>query len=129
MNEPRRITERQELLDLMTELHIPGDWHEPDQADITAAVHGLNLDNAGFWPLSEVGRPYGVDQDEAPLMGIPDRRPTLPHAELHVTLLHEGRPVAAVNLASLFAWATGMCGHVSPEACRADPATGGRAHG
>ncbi|MFE2934932.1 hypothetical protein [Streptomyces sp. NPDC059278] len=116
----RRISTREELIKLAIALKVSGDWHENDEVGVTARVHGLNFDNAGFWPLNEV-TPHGRG-DEA---GTPSTAPTPAHAEIHVTLCADGEPVAAVNLATLFAWATGVCGHVSPQHCKAEAADKG----
>lgn len=79
---PRRINSRRELADLAAELGVRPDWHEPDEQDVTARVVGASFDNAG-------GRlPRGDDR-----------------GEMHVILSREGREVAAVNLATLLAWA------------------------
>lgn len=86
----RRITERAELVELARELGVRGDWHEPDEQEVSATVSGGRFDNAGFWPASDVSV---------------QRYPEV--EELSVTLLRDGKPVAHVNLATLFAWATG----------------------
>lgn len=82
----KRINSRAELVELTTELGLGGDWHEPDQENVTVTVKGSKFDNAGFWP-------------DAPTHGRTER---------HVILKKNGKPVAAVNLATLFAWATGF---------------------
>lgn len=72
------------------------DWHEPDEQGITARIEGtpLSFDNAGMWP-AEYGRTGTV--------------------ELHVIFSEysvengkavRGRDLAAVNLATLCAWAS-----------------------
>jgi hypothetical protein len=91
----RRITDRAELADLARELRVRADWHEPDEQNLTATVHGQSFDNAmspGEW--------YGTD-----IAGTPQ-------AEMHVILRLYGvesdgpaLPVAVVNLATLFSWA------------------------
>jgi hypothetical protein len=83
-----RITERQELVDLAAVLGMRPDWHEPDAYNVTAEVGGSTFDNAGFWPTETV------------TVGDPQH-------ELFVRLVQDGRAVADVNLATLFAWATG----------------------
>ena len=84
------IHKRAELVELAKQLGTRPDWHEPDEQDLTAEVHGASFDNAGFWPEDE------------------HRAYTAPEViEQHVILYQEGQPVAAVNLATLFAWATG----------------------
>lgn len=93
----RCLTERHELVELARELQVRPDWHEPDERDLTAGVFGLNFDNAGFWPTREEAGERIV--------------------ELHVILYRttkygpsgepaEREPVAAVNLATLLAWAS-----------------------
>lgn len=87
----RKINTRAELIELARELGMRQDWHEPDEQNVTAYVTGreLSFDNA---------------------MGGGDER------ELHVVLCEHvvengvarrGRDIAVVNLATLFAWATG----------------------
>lgn len=118
-----RITERHQLVSLARRLGVGGDWHENDQADVGAEVHGLSFDNAGFWPLNEVR--YSDGACELVQAGIPEPTDTPGHAEIYVSLTKNHEIVAQVNLATLFAWATGMCGHASPELCRQDPDTRG----
>jgi hypothetical protein len=84
----RRINTRSELIDLQRELGLRLDWHEPDEQDVTARVEGSSFDNAGFW-------------------GNPGTALT---QELHVVIYQQDRAVAAINLATLFAWATGYHG-------------------
>jgi len=80
----KRINTRAQLVALAQELGVRPDWHEPE---VTATAHGVSFDNAGFW--GEARSRY------------------MSHEEQHVVLYKEGRAVAAVNLATLFAWATG----------------------
>lgn len=85
-----RITTRKELLQLARNLGVRPDWHEPDEQEVTARVFGQDFDNAmppATWLATE-----GDNE---------------PHAEQYVVLYREGEAVAAVNLATLFAWATG----------------------
>jgi hypothetical protein len=84
----QRITTRDQLINLANELGVRPDWHEPDEQDVTIETHGVAFDNAGFWP-EDPDRPYGT---------------ILEHYAL---ILKDGKPVAAVNLATLFAWACG----------------------
>lgn len=100
--EMKIITRQSELADLADELGVRFDWHEPDEQGLSARVEGSNFDNAGHWPT----------QDTA----YPD------HVELHVILSQapectgmcgveclcdrEPRDVAAINLATLLAWAS-----------------------
>lgn len=83
--EVRRINDLQELIDFKRKHKLLHDWHEPDNADITAEVRGTYFDNAGFWG----GNTFGGNKEE-----------------LYVVLKHHGEPVAMVNLATLFSWAT-----------------------
>lgn len=99
------ITTRQQLVDLAQRLGMRDDWHEPDEQGVTARVDGLAFGNSGYWPLAEALRNgYSVRS-----------------VEQHVVLsvIHEdeacddcghaeSEDVAAVNLATLLAWA---CGH------------------
>ena len=78
-----RITERDELRKLARDLKVRADWHEPDEQDLDADVRGQGFDNAGFWPA-------------------PDKT----YEELHVVLFHGGKAIAAINLATLLAWAS-----------------------
>jgi hypothetical protein len=84
----KRIITKAQLAELAKELNIQPDWHEPDEQEVTAVVRGERFDNAGFWGEARLtGRTY---------------------EEISVILRHDGEPVAAVNLATLFAWATGL---------------------
>lgn len=91
------ITERADLVELARQLGVRDDWHEPDERNLIARVEGQSFDNAGTWP-----RAY---------TSVPDTA-----MEMHVILSvvdDNGRnpqDVAAVNLATLFAWATGYEG-------------------
>lgn len=85
---PKRINSRSELVELAARLGVRADWHEPDEQDVTAETYGMSFDNAGFWAD---GRSDGKRYEE-----------------MYVELRKDGEPVAAVNLATLFAWATGF---------------------
>jgi hypothetical protein len=87
----RRIIDRDELMDLKYTLGVGHDWHEPDEQGVTVEVHGKSFDNAGFWDDDHAGR--GSDGKDI--------------EELHVVIFQNGDQVATVNLATLFAWATG----------------------
>jgi hypothetical protein len=86
----KRIRTKKELVELARELGVRPDWHEPDEQGVSAVVYGQSFDNAGFWD----------DQRSAGLM----------HEEMYVILYVGGSPAASVNLATLFAWATGLEG-------------------
>jgi hypothetical protein len=105
------INTRAELVQLAKDLGVRPDWHEPDEQGITAEVRGTlhNFDNA-MGPGEFYGHP----------------RPT--QSELHVVLrdldyvqgqLVAGGEIAVINLATLFAWATGYegdtRGHPNPQ--------------
>lgn len=83
-----RITKREDLVALAKKLGVRGDWHEPDEQEVTVTVEGQSFDNAGFWPTGDRPMPPEI-------------------VEHHVTIIKEDKPVAVVNLATLFAWATG----------------------
>lgn len=99
MTEVRRIDTRTELIGLARELGVRPDWHEPDEQEVTAQVHGANFDNAGFWGTSELAHrarlnTQGIEFSDASL-------------EMWVTLYRDNVPVAEINLATLFALAAG----------------------
>lgn len=85
----QRITERADLIALAQTPRVRPDWHEPGEQEVTAT-----FDNAGFW--GEPGETYKSSFDGTEF------------TEQYVTLHKDGVPVAAVNLATLFAWATGL---------------------
>ncbi len=84
-----KIKCRAQLVELARELGVRPDWHEPDEQQLTATAHGVTFDNAGYWGAEYMG--YGGYD----------------YTEQYVVLHKDGKPVAAVNLATLFAWATG----------------------
>lgn len=100
---PRRIHTRDELCDLAGELGVRPDWHENDEADVTASVDGVRFNNAGHWP-AEATNGTGTTMVVA---GTPEPRPVAEVTEMYVTIRKDGLPVAQVNLATLMAWATG----------------------
>lgn len=81
-----RIHRREQLVGLAKMLGMRRDWHEPDEQDVTAEVRGSSFDNAGHWPED------------------PDRGGD--YCEMYVVLKVEDEEVAAVNLATLLAWAS-----------------------
>lgn len=85
VKEPRRLTRRSELVALAKAFGVRDDWHEPDEQEVTVSMRGRTFDNAGFWPA-------------------PDKT----YEEMHVVIFRDGKPMASVNLATLFAWATGL---------------------
>lgn len=89
-----RIMDHAELLELAASLGVRPDWHEPDESGVTVEIRGKEFDNAGFWDDDHRGNgSAGKD-----------------HEELHVAILKDGDQVATVNLATLFAFATGYRG-------------------
>jgi hypothetical protein len=87
-----RVMTREQLDAVAAVLGVRPDWHEPDEQQVTAQVHGTDFDNAGFWghgPRGELAT-YGEGRQE-----------------LWIELFQDGKPVAEVNLATLLAWATG----------------------
>lgn len=93
----KRIETRAELVRLAAGLGVSPDWHEPDQQQVHAVILGARLNNAGFWGGQEI-----AFRQSAPELGLNDDS-----LELWAVLLAGGEPVAEVNLAMLFAWATG----------------------
>lgn len=92
-----RISTRAELIALAAKLGVRPDWHEPDEQEVTAQVHGASFDNAGFWG----------GEDRKFRLASPDLHFSPGSEELWVELRQDGEPVGEVNLATLFAWATG----------------------
>lgn len=93
-----RIHSRAALIEFAETHGLRTDWHEPDEQEITATIDGESFDNAGFWPLAS----------EPNL----DRRAVEMYVTLRKSSIEEGQqlkgaPLAYVNLATLFAWATG----------------------
>lgn len=80
-----QIHTREEFVKLARTLGVRDDWHEPDEQEVTAEVRGGRFDNAGYWGAEDIGTV---------------------RSELHVVLSQSGKPVAAVNLADLCAWAS-----------------------
>lgn len=84
MSDLIRITSKEQLQRVALSLGVREDWHEPDEQEVHAEVFGQRFDNAGFW-----GWHHEASDSMAP--------------EAYVVLLKDGRPVAEVNLATLFA--------------------------
>lgn len=97
------IRTRAELRELARELAVRPDWHEPDEQGLTADVFGRTFDNAGFWPLDR--SPETIHAGKV-FTSDPERS-----TEMYVVLYQTmgagvyPQPVAAINLATLFAWA------------------------
>lgn len=83
---PARVSTLNELEEWARSLGVRSDWHEPDEQGLTAEVRGRLFDNAGFWFTDGVA---GKDFEE-----------------LHVVVSQDGVEKFAVNLATLFSWAT-----------------------
>jgi len=71
-----------ELKKYAKQLGVRGDWHEPDEQSVTAVVKGKTFDNANL-----SGGNIG--------------------GEKFVIIKQNGKPVFKINLAMLFAYATG----------------------
>ena|ERR1700760_443278 len=88
-----KIQTRGQLQELAARLRVRPDWHEPNEQNVTAEVHGTpgDLDNAGFWGHDRDGNldTYGKGRQE-----------------LWVEIFADGKPVAEINLACLLAWAS-----------------------
>lgn len=91
--EPKRINEHEDLMTLYRDLGVRPDWHEPDEVNVTAKVIGTNFDNAGHWPAD-------------PGSNLASRWIGSDSLEMYVELHKDGLPVAQINLATLFSWAT-----------------------
>lgn len=106
----KRIIERAELVALARELGVRPDWHEPDEQGLTARFDGTDgdFDNAGFWPMI---KGHGYDRNE---LGGPRRgemcivlsREVQDENDAPGTDARRGPDIAAVNVATLFAWAS-----------------------
>lgn len=97
MSKVQLVNEQRELVALAKKLGVRSDWHEPDEQEVTAKVKGTSFDNAfgghgGAFTPSD-GRPWA--------------------GEIVVVIHKDRKPVAQVNLATLFSWA---CGYEDPVA-------------
>lgn len=81
----KRITSKAELQALARELKVRPDWHEPDEQEVDADVHGCHLDNAGSWGAETLGQ--------------------RPYQEYWIEIIQDETPAAEVNLADLLAFA------------------------
>ena len=82
-----RIDHLDQLQEVAALLGVRPDWHEPDEQEVTATFDGHCFDNAGFWPRSEQSE--GIREHNS--------------SEMCILLHKEGRLVAMINLATLFA--------------------------
>lgn len=87
------INSQAALRALARELRVRHDWHEPDEQDLEAVCFGDDFDNAGFW-----GRDFREELIVKKFRLV---------EEMNVMLVHRGKPIAEINLASLFAMACG----------------------
>ncbi len=85
----KTIQHKAELEKLAVKLGVRQDWHEPDEQGLTAKVFGRSFDNAGFWGSDYMEKNSAVDKS----------------MEMFVQLLQDKKPVAEINLATLFAYA------------------------
>jgi len=98
---PWAICTQDELKLLAKWLGVRDDWHEPDESGVTAEVHGVHLDNAGFWGSHE------LEMRANDTTGTYRGRTGEDCMEFWVTILKDGKPVAEIDLATLFAFACG----------------------
>jgi hypothetical protein len=112
------ITDRAEFAALARELGVRPDWHEPDEQGVRARVEGLSFDNAGFWPAQpfmthvELHVIFSVcGEGDHTVCDVWDDGTCLCECDGDGDHQHgpcEARDVAAVNLATLCAWAAGL---------------------
>lgn len=81
-----KIMDRQQLVDLAKAFGVSEEWHATSSQGLSCKVFGESFDNAGFW---------GRDINQPPEF-----------VELYATLYKDKIPVAEVNLATLFGWAS-----------------------
>jgi len=93
------ITTREQFRALAKRLGVRHDWHEPDEQSLTARVEGRTFDNAGFWPEWSGG---GAELHVIFSL-LPDE---VGHDCPDCTCSAPAEDVAAVNLATLCAWAS-----------------------
>ena len=72
------------LVKLAQQLKVRDDWHEPDEQGITVTVKGNKFDNAGYWGNQVLTKSW---------------------SEKYVTIKKDNKPIAEINLATLFAFA------------------------
>ena len=89
------IDNKSELQALAKQLGVRPDWHEPDEQGVDVVMKGTKFDNAGFWGETGIAsRQELIDQGYAPSQ-----------LEKWVVIKKHGKPVAEVNLATLFSLA------------------------
>jgi len=109
----KRINTRRELQRLAKELGVREDWHEPDEQDVEVYGFGGHFDNAGFWGLRHLAERETHDR-----MNLLDPKNTGEYimedtdrfVEKFAVIYKDGKAVAEVNLATLFAFACGYDG-------------------
>lgn len=111
MADIKRINTKADLKTLAQELGVRNDWHEPDEQGLDVVCFGGSFDNCGHWGLEHLSRreyesrarllkagntntveDYGIEDPER-------------FVEVFVVLYKEGRAIAEINLATLFAFA------------------------
>ena len=92
------IRTREEFRAFASAQGVRPDWHEPDEQNLTARVEGVSFDNAGFWPTDRLRPEVAEVIGEAHVVFSR----TADDGHGGTSLVHD---LAAVNLASLCAWA------------------------
>jgi len=85
-----RIRTHNQLHDVAQALGVNADWHELENQDVSIRIRGNTFDNTGCWPIGKWLHPGN------------------PALEYYIELRRHDETVAAVNLADLFAMATGQ---------------------
>jgi len=99
------IRSQRELANLAQLLDVRDDWHEPQEHGLSADTFGRKFDNSGAWPFPRRRMDMSEPPERHPLHDperATERYVVLYRTEDDVT---EPEPIAAVNLADLFAWA------------------------
>jgi hypothetical protein len=107
----KRIHKKDELKTLAKELGVRKDWHEPDEQGLTTATYGRSFDNCGHWGLERLSR--CELEARGHLSKVGDSHTVEDYVledaerfvETFVVLYQEGKAVAEINLATLFAFA------------------------
>lgn len=115
MDKLKRIRTKAELQTLALELGVRKDWHEPDEQGLTTATFGKSFDNCGHWGLENLSR--RELEARTRLWKAGDTNTTEDYViedaerftETFVVLYQEGKAIAEINLATLFAFACGTC--------------------
>lgn len=96
------ISSQKDLQAVAKKLGVRPDWHEPDEQAVTVVVSGKSFDNAGFWGLD-----YEISENKRKAERKKEYGRAWTCVEKYVVIKQNGKPVAEVNLASLFAMACG----------------------